>query len=94
MNSTIYIILGIIILYAIYVLFFQIDRYHGGGGGIGAGGMPPRSAIRGGAWGGYGYPSGWGGWGGGCCGRCPRECANCIGDYDAVSQEQNTPSPS
>jgi hypothetical protein len=89
MNSIIYIILGIIILYAIYILFFQIDRYHGGG--IGPGGMPPRSAIRA-SWGGYGYPGGWGGWGG-CGGIYPRKCPNCIGDYEAVSQEQNATPP-
>lgn len=87
MNFPIYIISGIIILYIIYILFFQIDRFQGGG--IGPGGMPPRSAIRP-SWGGYGYPGGWGGWGDG---RCRRECPNCIGDYEAVSQEQNATSP-
>ncbi len=98
MDPIIYKIVGIIILIVLGFLYFyhhSTDYYHGGG--IGAGGMPPRSAIRP-SWGGVGYRSGWGDWGNGayrrCCVQDCEKCTEgCIGNYDAATSSTLTPEP-
>lgn len=90
-----------VLLYILCTLLFSKDNYRGGtggGGGIGPGGMPPRSIIRP-SWGNVGYRGGWGGWGGGpyygCggWGGCYRGyCGDCI-SYDTSVASTLTPTP-